>query len=69
MFILCDCKPGFIIDFIVYSRSEIELNYQDQLGISGSIVTILLERFLNKGHLLFVDNFYFSPALVESPTV
>jgi hypothetical protein len=34
MFILCDCKTFFLIDFIVYFGSEIELNYQDQLGVS-----------------------------------
>jgi hypothetical protein len=37
MFLLCDCKIGFIIYFIVYSSSETELYYQDQLGVSASI--------------------------------
>jgi hypothetical protein len=53
------------MDFIVYSGSETELNYQKQLGQTGSIVTTLLERFLNKGHSLFVDNYYSSPILFE----
>ena len=65
MFILCDCKTGFIIDFIVYSGSQTKLNYQKQLGVTGSIVTTLLDRFLNKGHSLFVDNYYSSPTLFE----
>ncbi|CAF2645478.1 unnamed protein product [Rotaria sp. Silwood2] len=65
LFVLCDCKTGFILDFIVYCGSKTELNYQKDLGVTGSIVTTLLERFLNKGHSLFVDNYYSSPALFE----
>ncbi|CAF3196066.1 unnamed protein product [Rotaria sp. Silwood2] len=65
MFILCDCKTGFIIDFIVYFDSKTEFSYQKQLGVTGCIVTTLLERFLNKGHSLFVDNYYSSPILFE----
>lgn len=65
MFILCDCETGFIMDFIVYVGSKTSLNYQEHLGVTGSIVTTLLEPFLNKGHSLFVDNYYSSPALFE----
>lgn len=63
LFILCDCKTGFIIDFIIYCGSKTEFNYQKHLGVTESIVTTLLDRFLNKGHSLFVDNYYSSLAL------
>jgi hypothetical protein len=63
--LLCDCKTGFVLDFILYSSAETEIYYQDELGLSGSIVITLLKRFLNKGHSLFVDNFYSSPILFE----
>jgi hypothetical protein len=43
-----------------------QLNYQEDLGIVGSIVTILLQCFfLNKNHSVFVDNYYSSPGLFE----
>ena len=65
IFALCDCETGFIMDFIVYTGSNTILNYQAHLGVTGSIVITLLERFLNKGHSLFVDNYYSSPTLFE----
>ncbi|CAF3954761.1 unnamed protein product, partial [Rotaria sp. Silwood1] len=65
MFIFCDCKTGFIMDFIVYKGSKASLNYQEDTGVTGSIVTTLLEPFLNKDHSLFVDNYYSSPVLFE----
>jgi hypothetical protein len=63
IFALCDCKTGFIMDFIVYTGSKTSLNYQEHLGVTGSIVINLLERFLNKSYSLFVDNYYSSPTL------
>ena len=42
---------------------EIEYTHKDNLGKSGSIVTSLLDAYLDKGHILYVDNFYSSPAL------
>jgi hypothetical protein len=45
MFILCDCEAGFIMDFIIYSGSKTEFNYQEHLGVTGSIVTTLLNCF------------------------
>ena len=42
-----------------------ELNYQKDLGVTGFVVMSLLERSLNKGHSLFIDNYYSSPALFE----
>lgn len=56
MSILHDCKTNFIIDFVIFARSETEFNYQEHIGVTGSIVTTLLHRFLNKDHSLFVDN-------------
>jgi hypothetical protein len=42
------------MDFIVYTGSNTSFNYQAHLGVTGSIVITLLERFLKKGHSLFV---------------
>ena len=42
---------------------KIEYTHNDNLGKSGSIVTSLLDAYLDKGHILYVDNFYSSPAV------
>ncbi|XP_017790882.1 PREDICTED: piggyBac transposable element-derived protein 4-like [Habropoda laboriosa] len=62
-FVLCDCKTGYVQDFIFYSGSgTISPQYAD-IGISGNIVMSLMEPYLHKGHTLYVDNWYTSPAL------
>ena len=53
------------MDFIVCTSFNTTLNYQAHVGVTGSIVITLLERFLNKEHPLFMDNYYFSPILFE----
>lgn len=65
LFILCDVETGYVSDFIVYTGSETEINIIENLGISGSVVTTLLEPYLNKGHTLFCDNWYSSPHLFQ----
>ncbi|RLU25290.1 hypothetical protein DMN91_003383 [Ooceraea biroi] len=64
-FILCDCKSGYVLNFIVYAGSDSEVTKinEKSLGKSGEIVISLLESYLGKGHTLFVDNWYSSPAL------
>ena len=65
-FILCDCKTGYVQDLIVYTGSStIPDSYSEikEIGKSGAIVLALLEPYLGKGHTLYVDNFYSSPAL------
>lgn len=63
MFILCDCESKFVLDFIVYTDSETQIDREGDLGISGSIVMELLRKYLNKNHILFVDDGYSSPKL------
>lgn len=62
-YVLCDCETGYVLDFIVYTGKDSEIYNTEDLGISGAIVTTLLTPYLNKGHLLFVDNWYSSPDL------
>lgn len=69
LFVLCDCQTGFVLDFIVYTGSTTEhidaSTLEEGIGKSGAIVSTLMEPYLNKGHTLFIDNWYSSPALSE----
>lgn len=64
-FVLCDCKTGYVLNFIVYAGSEsaIKTITEKSLGKAGEIVVTLLEPYLKKKHTLFVDNWYTSPVL------
>lgn len=65
-FVLCDCKTGYIQDFIVYTGADTTIGPENKdYGKSGSIVLSLLEPYLGKGHTLYVDNWYTSPALFD----
>ncbi|XP_020298401.1 piggyBac transposable element-derived protein 4-like [Pseudomyrmex gracilis] len=64
LFELVDCKTGFLIDFIVYTESD--TNYEKfGVGITGDIVAYFLKTFFNKGHVIYMDNWYLSPGLTE----
>ncbi|XP_039297109.1 piggyBac transposable element-derived protein 4-like [Nilaparvata lugens] len=65
IFILCDCNTGFINDMVVYTGKQTTIDIIDSLGISGSVVTTLLEPHLGLGHTVYVDNWYTSPHLFQ----
>ena len=65
LFQLVDCETKSILDFIIYTGSNTEYQTTPELGLSGSIVIELMQRYLNKGHHLYIDNWYTSPALFE----
>lgn len=64
-FVMCDCKTGYILDFIIYTGSTTEIIDSGiaNVGKTGNIVLTLINPYLNKGHTLYVDNWYSSPAL------
>ncbi|XP_020298636.1 piggyBac transposable element-derived protein 4-like [Pseudomyrmex gracilis] len=64
LFNLVDCKTGFLIDFIVYTGSDTDYE-KFGLGITGDIVAHFLKNFFNKGHVIYVDNWYSSPELAK----
>ncbi|CAF0814755.1 unnamed protein product [Didymodactylos carnosus] len=64
-FVLCDCKTGYILQFIIYTGKSTEINLDKQLGITGSLVTNMMEKYNGKGHVIYMDNFYTSPILFE----
>lgn len=65
-FVLCDCKTGYIQDFIIHMGSGTMIKPQHKdIGKSGSVVMFLLEPYLGKGHALYVDNWCTSPTLFD----
>nr|XP_033335286.1 piggyBac transposable element-derived protein 4-like [Megalopta genalis] len=63
-FILSDCQTGFVQDLIVYAGSSTMLSSGNKdTGKSGAIVEALMKPYLGKGHTLYVDDWYSSPAL------
>jgi hypothetical protein len=53
---LCDCETGYVLDLIVYTGSQMEMESIPELGVSGGIVATLMKPYLNKGHSLYTDN-------------
>ncbi|XP_069166311.1 piggyBac transposable element-derived protein 4-like [Procambarus clarkii] len=54
-----------VINMILYSGTDVDIPSEDPLGFSGSVVKTLMEPLLNKGHILYTDNYYTSPLLTK----
>lgn len=65
LFIICDCETGMVLGFIIYIGAETEIETWKDLGISGSVVMTLMNSYLDKGHNLYVDNWYTGVKLFE----
>ena len=65
LYMLRDCRTGFILDFIIYTGSSTYVVRDNTLGVSGAIVMKMIDKYLYRGHNLYVDNWYSSPALFE----
>jgi hypothetical protein len=65
LFLICDCSTGFVLNFTVYTGSATELVRTSELDIPGSIAMALAENYLDKGHVIYVDNWYSSPKLFQ----
>lgn len=62
-FMICDCKTGYILDSAIYSGSDVDIKGKDPQGFSGAVVKTLMDKFFNRKHVLYTDNYYISPAL------
>lgn len=62
---LFDCDTKFVLNFIVYTVAETEIDNHPEVGLSGSVVLSLMENYLDKNHTLFVDNWFASSLLFE----
>jgi hypothetical protein len=63
LYMLCDCEKGYVLDFIVYTSAQMEMESIPELGVSGATVATLMKLYLNKGHSLYTDNYYTSTTL------
>lgn len=64
IFELVDCTTGFVLGFVIYTGVDTDYEKFD-LGITGDIVAHFLKPYFNKGHILYIDNWYSSPQLAE----
>ncbi|XP_069174934.1 piggyBac transposable element-derived protein 4-like [Procambarus clarkii] len=64
-FVLCDCESGMVLHMILYSATNVDIPANDEHGFSGSVVKALLAPYLNKGQILYTDNYYTSPLLTK----
>ncbi len=65
LFCICDCKTGFVQDILIFTGKDTEVTSDRSLELSGAVVQTLMERYLDKNHALFFDNWYSSPKLFE----
>nr|XP_027214188.1 uncharacterized protein LOC113807171 [Penaeus vannamei] len=56
---------SFILDFILYTGAQTEVQVDPKFGFAGSVVSGLIGPYLGKGHNLFSDGYYASPTLFE----
>ncbi|GLV33286.1 hypothetical protein CBL_20093 [Carabus blaptoides fortunei] len=50
MFVCCDVETGFVLDIIVYTGSQTEIDNDSNIGMSGSVVKTIMQNYLEKGH-------------------
>ena len=47
---MCDCESGMILDMIIYSGRDTDVEIDQHLGLSGSVVKKLMTDYLGKEH-------------------
>ncbi|XP_041102644.1 piggyBac transposable element-derived protein 4-like [Polyodon spathula] len=65
LFIICNVKTGYILNFIIYTGGTTDIVHVSELGVSSSVVLSLMKPYLDKGNIVYTDNWYNSPALFE----
>jgi hypothetical protein len=53
----------YVFDFTVYTGATTEIVPETEFGISGAVAKTLMGNYLQKGHTLWIDNWYSSPQL------
>ncbi|KAF0747901.1 Uncharacterized protein FWK35_00022580 [Aphis craccivora] len=65
LFVLCDCESGYILDFLVYTGAQTQIDLIESLGMSGSVVSTLMKPYFHKGHIIYLDNWKGMPKLYQ----
>jgi hypothetical protein len=52
-----------VSNFQIYTGKDTNIQLNPDIGVSGSVVATLIALYLNKGHTVYTDNWYNSPAL------
>jgi hypothetical protein len=56
-------ETGYVLDFIVYTSAQMEMESIPELGVSGATVATLMKLYFSKGHSLYTDSYYTSTTL------
>ncbi|XP_012939283.1 piggyBac transposable element-derived protein 4-like [Aplysia californica] len=62
VFVVCDARNYYALNLMIYTGKEHFVVPQDK-SFTEHLVTTLMARYMDKGHVLFMDNFYSSPSL------
>ena len=65
---LCESSSGYLWSFIIYTGKDTVFQtayISDTTTKTAEIVLSFVQPLLKKGHMLWMDNFYNSPALAE----
>ncbi len=66
IFVNSESLTGYVLTYDVYTGSTSDdTDSSDNRGSTHRTVMKLMEKYLNKGHTLFTDNFYTSPLLYQ----
>ncbi len=63
LFVMCDCKTGYVLDYMIYSGKAGDIVTDVETGFGGAVVQALMESYFGKNHILYTDNYYTSPHL------
>ena len=63
-FALCESKTGYALKFITYGGQG-SVKTEENFTVTETICLKLLDGFLNKGHINFMNNYYSSPKLFQ----
>ena len=61
-FVVSDSKTGYALQHKIYTGRE-AFPCERDIGLAEQIVLDLMDGFENKGHILYMDNFYSNPQL------
>jgi len=64
-FVTCDCTSCFVLDVLPYVGKQEKLEGKSCFGVTGDIVLKLMQDYMWKNHIVFMDNWFTSPLLFQ----